>query len=191
MQRTVRRIPITLAGARRRILCALAGVIFTVVVLLMAGAVLAAVAQAQSPALVRVEAAVLIPPLQRLEVEAAWVELPSPTPLDMAAGFVDAPGPILLRIRSNVPWELTAQRVEDEAAVTQTPGEGQATRLLWCADGDMYRPLARNWVTIASGEPTEVERRIDLHVRVPLSWSQTRPGVYEPRIEFRLLPAGM
>lgn len=131
---------------------------------------------------VHVQVALVVPVTQSLESEADVIRGPLVTSQDLARGFVDLDRPILLRLSSNVPWELCVRVPDPPARNREDP------LLFWSVAGNGHSCLQREWVEIASGAEGCAGFRIPLRLRVPLSWTTVKPGEYEPRIEYRLAP---
>jgi len=135
-------------------------------------------AQSAGGALAEIDLAV--PPLQRLEVEPGLLGIPTPTSGDFSRGRLDLPDPIFVEVWSNVPWTLSLRAAE----------EGAAVPLFYRVDGSRYLPLDGEWRVVARGEGTADRERVRLELRLLLSWTEALPGLYEPRVEYRLDPAG-
>jgi hypothetical protein len=138
---------------------------------------------------VRVDVDLLVPPLQRLEIGARVVAFPSPTPLHLAAGYLELQEPIVLTVCSNVPWELRV-RSADPPLRMLVDGHGEAPRVE-CRVGE--RPFVRlttEWVPVAGSDHAADEMELELMLRIPVTWTTTTPGSYQPRIEYVLAPAG-
>jgi len=151
----------------------------------------APVARAQAPepsaaaTQTRLEVQVVVPPLQRVALGAQVHPLPDITAMDLVTGFVEPPNPIRLTLFSNCPWELRLRR----AAAGPSP-ERSDPAILWNAGRERFLPLAEEWTTAAAG-PRAGGTRCDIRLRIPLSWSTSRPGVLEPRLEVDLVPTEM
>lgn len=158
---------------------------------LLAGAACGAAGGAETVSFA-VEAEVLVPPLQRLEVTPSLLTWPPPTGNDLAAGHIDADPPILATIYSNTPWDLAVRVVQPDARAshdgTAAVSAGSVPILYRTPTGDFVL-LSANWVVVASGAFADGEP-VRLELRVPLDWTQSRPGEYTPRLEYRLAPAG-
>jgi hypothetical protein len=159
----------------------LPGLIGLLALLGPAGAALAAAAETA-----RVEIQLVVPPLQRMSAGAAVASLPPITTSDLSAGYAELPRAIPFQLSSNCAWELRL-RIPPSA-----PGKRQAETglgLLWSLTGDRFQPATTDWGRIATGLPGP-EVRLDLRIRIPLSWQRSTPGDYQPRIEYELVPAG-
>lgn len=133
----------------------------------------------------RIEVELVVPPLRRLQVEPQVVTAPVITASDLQAGFVDLSHPVTLQLCSNGPWELRLRT----SPVVAVPG-ADPVRLLWSLEESAFRPLGLEWTRIAGGARASGWRR-ELQLRIPLTWNLVRPGVYQPRIEYELVPSGM
>ncbi len=137
----------------------------------------------------RVETEILVPLIQRLEVNPAVVTLPSPTAMDFSAGYLEFPEPILLTIYSNAAWEVAVRSDWD-----QSESAGGAAKevipLLWRTEDRPSLGLTDEWTVVGSGEPCAAGSFVQIRIRIPLSWTMTLPGLYEPRLEYRLSPVG-
>ncbi len=134
----------------------------------------------------RVEVAVIVPPLQRLEVSPAVSSLPAVSPLTLSAGFMEPGAPVRLTIFSNSPWELSIRR----AAVHPEDDHPTIARILWKSIDGEYSDLPEDWTMVAAGSSAASGLVVPLHLLFLLDWRNARPGLYEPRIEYRLVPAG-
>ena len=121
-----------------------------------------------------------MPPLQRLEVDPGLLGIPTPTSGDFSRGRLDLPDPITVEVWSNIPWTLSLRAVEEAATVP----------LYYRVDGSRYFALDEEWRIVARGEETAEREQIRLELRMLLSWTEALPGLYEPRVEYRLAPAG-
>jgi hypothetical protein len=134
---------------------------------------------------VRAEVELMVPVLQRLQVEPPVLNFPPVTSTDLQAGFLDLGQPIELSVWSNTAWELDVR----QAVVDGKQAAGAAPmKLSWSTEGIAYTPLAEDWAAVAGGEAGSAPARVLLRLRLPLGWIETRPGVYEPRIEYRVRP---
>jgi len=133
-----------------------------------------------------IEAEVLVPPLQRLEVTPGFLAWPEPTPNDLAAGHLDADPPIRVAVYSNIPWDLAVRVVQPEAGGKIVTG---TVPIFWRTPAGDFAPLSADWAVVASGAWADGEA-VKLALRIPLDWTQARPGEYAPRLEYRLAPAG-
>lgn len=133
-----------------------------------------------------VEVNVLIPPLQRLEAAPAVLSLPAASPLDLSAGFMELGEPIHLTVFSNSPWELSIRQPGASSGGMQydTPP------LQWRSGDTQYADVPAEWTRIASGAAPASGQPVVFHLRILLDWNSGRPGVYEPRVEYRLAPTG-
>lgn len=139
-----------------------------------------------------IEAEVLVPPLQRLEVAPGLLVWPAPTATDLAAGHLDAGPPILATVYSNIPWDLALRVVQPASRAPREgappPGAGTVP-VLWRTPGGDFALLSADWAVVASG-PFAGGEAVTIELRIPLAWTQARPGEYAPQIEYRLAPAG-
>lgn len=141
---------------------------------------------------IAVEAEVLVPPLQRLEVTPSLLTWPQPTGYDLAAGHIDADPPILATIHSNTPWDLAVRVVQPDARAIRegaAPAPSGTVPILYRTPSGDFAPLSADWVVVATGASADGES-VRLQLRIPLDWTQARPGEYAPRLEYRLAPAG-
>jgi hypothetical protein len=141
---------------------------------------------------IAVEAEILVPPLQRLEVTPNLLTWPQPTGNDLAAGHIDADPPILATIYSNTPWDLAVRVVQTDARAIDggaAPVSAGSVPILYRRQTGDFALLSPDWVVIASGAFADGES-VRLELRIPLDWMQSRPGEYAPRLEYRLAPAG-
>jgi hypothetical protein len=141
---------------------------------------------------IAIEAEVLVPPLQRLEVTPSLLAWPQPNGNDLEAGHIDADPPILATIYSNTPWDLAVRVVQpDPRAIREgaAPVSAGSVPILYRVQAGDFAPLSADWVVVASGALADGET-VRLQLRIPLDWTQARPGEYAPRLEYRLAPAG-
>jgi hypothetical protein len=136
-------------------------------------------------AVVRAEVELMVPLLQRLEVEPAVLAFPAVTSTDLQAGYLGLGKPIELTVFSNAPWELCVRAIGEGGSRPENP---VPATLLWSFDGQAFTPLTEEWAVTAAGEPGATGTRLHLQLRLPLGWIQSRPGVYQPRLEYRLRP---
>jgi hypothetical protein len=136
-------------------------------------------------AVLRAEVELMVPLLQRLEVEPAVLAFPGITATDLQAGFLGLGKPIELTVFSNAPWDLCLRGIDGEG---DRPEEASPAALQWSMDGKSFHPLTDEWVVAASGDVIASGARLRLQLRLPLGWIQSRPGVYQPRLEYRLRP---
>lgn len=137
----------------------------------------------------RIHPEIIVPPILRLEVAPGVLTLPTPTDGDMAAGFIDIVAPVILTVRSNTVWELSARSAGDDTE-SGFRAERRPGRLYWRTDERTFADLTDEWTVIASEAPCEEGKQIRLMIRVPLAWTGTPPGDYELRIEYQLSAAG-
>ncbi len=134
----------------------------------------------------RVEVGIIVPPLQRLEVSPAVSSLPVVSPLDLSAGFMEPGEPVSLTVFSNSPWELSIR----QAAASSKDEHPDTVPILWKSMGGEYSRVSEAWTMVATGSSAAAGKVVHLHLRFLLDWRTARPGVHEPRIEYRLTPAG-
>ncbi|MBN1825047.1 MAG: hypothetical protein JW958_02195 [Candidatus Eisenbacteria bacterium] len=135
-------------------------------------------AQTAGQALVEIDLAV--PALQRLDVNPGLLGIPSPASGDFARGCLDLSDPIEVEISSNIPWILSLRAAEEE----------EKAPLFFRVEGSRYLPLDTEWRVVARGDGAANRERIRIDLRILLSWTGVVPGLYEPRIEYRLAPSG-
>jgi hypothetical protein len=141
---------------------------------------------------IAIEAEILVPPLQHLEVTPSLLTWPLPTANDLEAGHIDADQPITATIHSNTAWDFALRVVQPEFRAAREgapPGSRGTVPILWRTETREFAPLSENWVGVASGALADGEP-VRIHLRIPLDWAQARPGEYAPRLEYRLSPAG-
>jgi len=147
-------------------------------------ALVAAVALgASSPAIAsseaRVDLAVMVPPVQRMEVVHPALVMPELTVEALVPGYVVLPRPIELRIASNTDWVLELRM--DEGAE-----RGRLPRHEVLRSGEQsYRVVSDTWVEIAQGGPGK-DIALELRVRVALDDARVHSGAYETRFDYRL-----
>jgi hypothetical protein len=135
----------------------------------------------------------LVPPIQRLQVEPILLELPMPTAADLRRGHLDLAEPAAVRIRSNAPWRLSMRLA---AAAGVAAGAGAAAkndvsvplRVQWVDTDGRVSEISEQWLAVASGGATLREQTVAISLRVPLSWTTAHPGESELRIDYRLEP---
>ena len=139
----------------------------------------------------------LVPPIQRLQVEPIILELPMPTAADLRRGHLDLAEPAAVRIRSNTPWRLS-MRLAAAAGVAAGVAAGAGAvakgdvsvplRVQWVDADGRVSEIGEQWLAIASGGATLREQTVAISLRVPLSWTTAHPGESELRIDYRLEP---
>ena len=132
----------------------------------------------------RVEGQVVVPVLQRVSAGSQVLSLPDVTTGDLMAGFVEPPRPIGLVVFSNCPWELRLRRMGGIAGRR----DRTAPAMLWTVGGSRFAGLDDDWIPAAGGGRTS-GTRVELHLRIPLDWATSRPGILEPRVEYDLVPS--
>jgi hypothetical protein len=137
---------------------------------------------------VRVEVQAIVPPLQRLEVDPLIFVAPEIRPEDLAIGYAELPEPVVLVISSNVPWSLSVRWADDQKIV-DAGGPGNSSLLDWSVRNAPFRPATAEWATVARDQQPAAAERVELHLRVPLLAGAPPPGIYQPRLEYRLAPA--
>lgn len=137
---------------------------------------------------VRVEVAAIVPPLQRLEVDPLILVAPEIRTEDLAIGYAELTQPVVLTVSSNVPWNLSVRWAGGEKIV-----DGSVQRISslldWSARNSPFRPLTGEWAVVVSDRGPAAAERVELHLRVPLLSGAPPPGIYQPRLEYRLAPA--
>lgn len=134
----------------------------------------------------RLRLEMIVPAVQRLEVDPAVLSAPALTSTDLAQGYVDLDQVITITLYSNTPWELSIRRPEDPSGDTGP----RSVALEWSRGGRAYLPLTEHWTVLAADSQPVHGSRIELKLRVPLSWTGIEPGTYEPQVEYRLARAG-
>lgn len=137
---------------------------------------------------VRVEVVAIVPPLQRLEVDPSILVAPEIRTEDLAIGYAELTQPVVLVISSNVPWSLSVRWADDQKIV-DAGGPGNSSLLDWSVRNSPFRPVTAEWATVARDQQPAAAERVELHLRVPLLASAPPPGIYQPRLEYRLAPA--
>jgi hypothetical protein len=137
----------------------------------------------------RVEVEVMVPPLQRLEVDPLVLVTPEIQAEDLTVGFAELPRPIVLTVSSNTPWELFVRAAGDGKAAGDFETKGTSP-LEWAVGSMSYRALGPEWTAVASGGGPVAAETVELHLRLRLIPGELEPGVYEPRLEYRLVTAG-
>jgi hypothetical protein len=138
---------------------------------------------------VRVELEAIVPPLQRLEVDPLVLVAPEIQAEDLTVGYAELSQPVVLTVSSNVPWDLSV-RWAHEGKIAAGGGPETASLLEWSVRNGAFRALTGEWAVVASNRgPAEAER-MELRLRVPLLSGAPPPGTYQPRLEYRLAPAG-
>jgi hypothetical protein len=137
---------------------------------------------------VRVEVEMMVPPLQRLEVDPPVLVMPEIQAEDVASGFAEMPRAIVLTVSSNTAWELAIRWSGDGRSANGVTPKGSPT-LDWAAGNGPFQALSPDWAMVATGVATESEQ-IELRLRVPMRPGEVIPGTYEPRLEYRLAAAG-
>jgi hypothetical protein len=135
----------------------------------------------------RLAVEMVVPVIQRLEIEPAVITAPSITSSDLALGYMDLEQPVVLTIHSNTSWELSIREPDDGS---RTTGASSFPPLLWSRDGRNFSALSEQWIAVASGAGSAAGAEIRLQLRIHLGWTRTTPGTYEPRLEYRLSPSG-
>ena len=137
---------------------------------------------------VRVEVEAIVPPLQRLEVDPLVLVAPEIRTEDLAIGYAELAQPVVFTVSSNVPWNLSVRWVGDEKVV-EGSGRGSFSLLDWSTRNSPSRPLTGEWAVVVSDRGPTAAERVELHLRVPLLAGAPPPGIYQPRLEYRLAPA--
>ncbi len=137
---------------------------------------------------VRVEVGVIVPPLQRLDVDPLILVAPEIRTEDLAIGYAELTQPVVLTVSSNVPWNLSVRWVVDEKIVVGG-GRGISSLLDWSVRNSPSRPVTGEWAVVVSNRGPTAAERVELHLRVPLLAGAPPPGIYQPRLEYRLAPA--
>jgi hypothetical protein len=136
-----------------------------------------------------VEVEVMVPPLQRLDVDPPVLVMPEIRAEEIAAGYAEVSRPIVLTVFSNTLWELSIRSAGDDKAGRADEPIG-SPRLQWAVGNGPLQPLTAEWTTVMTGSAPAAKERVELRLRVPLRSAAMKPGIYEPQIEYRLAPAG-
>ena len=144
------------------------------------GVALGSAASATTRVEQRVEIDLLVPRIQFIDVENTSFAAPTLLAADFDRGFFQFPDPLWVTVSSNSPWTLAVRRPPDDSVPIRLDE-------LQLQDGTRILTVGAPWQTLARGEKTPRTSQ-PFHVRIPLSWSATVPGTYEPRFEYRLGP---
>ncbi len=127
-----------------------------------------------------VEAELIVPTVQRLEVVPGTLRAPTPAVRDLERGWVDFERPLDLEVSSNVSWTLLVRRVPS--------GGATGPDLMARASGAGFVPVTESWTGVLFGEGSTHGEVFPLELRIALNWLSLPPGTLEPRLEFRLEP---
>jgi hypothetical protein len=148
-------------------------------------ALLLAACPARGVSELRLNVQVIVPPLQRLDVDPAVLTAPVASVGDLEVGYLEVSPVIVLKVHSNVAWDLAIRSRNPGERAPEEPG---SLPLLW-ASGNDFRALNENWCLLLSGPAGAGGVEARLRIRIPIDCT-TGPGLYEPRLEYRLAPAG-
>lgn len=139
---------------------------------------------AQDRVPVYVELSIL--PITELTVENKQI-FPDIALQDMQRGFIELKEAVLLKVSSNVPWQVSVYSQEDNLYVT--PRQFKPIQdFQWRMPGGIYQSISRDPQTIILGDRSVVDKEIILDYRLLLTWGNTPPGHWQFEPVFEISP---
>ncbi|MCA9729409.1 MAG: hypothetical protein R3E12_00965 [Candidatus Eisenbacteria bacterium] len=131
----------------------------------------------------RTTLSLIVPPIQRLEIETPTLVMPDLTASDLRPGYVLLPRVLSIRVSSNTAWVLQMRAAEGK------PGSDPGEEVQRVGTNESFRTIADDWLTVAEGE-SGIDQSVELRLRVSITGAGSVSGAHESRFDYRLSGVG-